>query len=146
MLVEWLTGARMRAPTGEQFEGMQSDEGGVMVDMLMFPTTALTPLGSPSVVGLYIDDDPDTPERGLVAELTGATFGPETRRMELVPEAGRMVIRYLGQVQGVPVWEDTWQGRNQLPRLVEITLYPAAGETLPLLLQYPIRAALGGGL
>lgn len=147
MLVEWLTSARFRAVTGEQFEGMQADEGGRIVDQLMFPTSARTPMGVASaVVGLYIDTDPDTPERGLVAELTGTTFGEEPRRMMLVPEAGAMEIRYFNLVQGVPVWEEIWEARNRLPRMVEITLHPAPGETLPPLLQYPIRAAMGGGL
>ncbi|HSJ23643.1 MAG TPA: prepilin-type N-terminal cleavage/methylation domain-containing protein [Longimicrobiales bacterium] len=147
MLVEWLSGARARAVTGEMFTGMQADEQGRMVDQLLFPTSSPTPLGVTStVVALYIDDDPDTPERGLVAELTGATFGEEPRRMELVPEAGAMEIRYLGLTQGVPIWEETWDGRNQLPRLVQITLFAAPGEALPPLLQYPIRAAMGGGL
>jgi hypothetical protein len=145
--VEWLSGARARAVTGERFEGMQADEGGRLVDQLLFPTSARTPLNASStVVGLYLDDDPDTPERGLVAEMTGTSFGEAPRRMELVPEAGHMEIRYLNLVQGIPVWEETWEGRNQLPRLVEITLYAAPGEVLPPLLQFPIRAALGGGL
>jgi prepilin-type N-terminal cleavage/methylation domain-containing protein len=147
MLVEWLSGASIRAVTGEQFEGMQADEGGRIVDQLMFPTTARSPLGvSSTVIGLYIDTDPDTPERGLVAEMTGMTFREVPARMQLVPEAGAMEIRYLSLVQGVPVWDETWQGRNRLPRLVEITLYAAPGETLPPLLQLPIRAALAGGL
>lgn len=147
VLVDWLSGARMRAATGEQFEGMQNDEGGRLVHQLVLPTTSRTPLGVTStVLGLYIDHDPETPERGLVVEMTGATFGEEPRRMELVPEAGELLIRYLSDVGGVPVWEDTWSARNRLPRLVELTLAPAPGETLPLLLQFPIRVALGGGL
>jgi prepilin-type N-terminal cleavage/methylation domain-containing protein len=147
MLVEWLSSATVRAVTGEQFEGMQADEGGRIVDQLMFPTTARTPLHvSSTVIGLYIDLDPDTPERGLVAEMTGMNFREEVRRMELVPQAGAMEIRYLGLTQGVPIWEDTWEARNRLPRLVEITLHPAPGEVLPPLLQLPIRVALAGGL
>jgi prepilin-type N-terminal cleavage/methylation domain-containing protein len=147
MLVDWLASAAIRAVTGEQFEGMQADQGGRIVDQLMFPTTARTPLHVAStVIGLYIDLDPDTPERGLVAEMTGMNFREEVRRMELVPEAGGMEIRYLGLTQGVPVWEETWEARNRLPRLVEITLHPAPGEVLPPLLQLPIRAALAGGL
>lgn len=146
LLVDWLGGARVRARTGEQFEGMQDDVGGRLVHRLVVPTSARTPLGvSSTVVGLYIDDDPETPERGLVAALTGSTFGAEPRRMELVPQAGEMHVRYLDAVGGVPVWDETWAGRNRLPRLVEITLVPARGEVLPLLLQYPIRVALGGG-
>ncbi|MEX1181763.1 MAG: prepilin-type N-terminal cleavage/methylation domain-containing protein, partial [Gemmatimonadota bacterium] len=31
-LVEWLSGARYRAVTGEEFVGMQQDEGGEIVD------------------------------------------------------------------------------------------------------------------
>jgi prepilin-type N-terminal cleavage/methylation domain-containing protein len=147
LLVEWLAGARTRATTGERFEGMQNDEGGRLVHRLVLPTTARTPLGvTSSVVGLYIDTDPETPERGLVAELSGAVFGGEIRRMELVPEAGVLYVRYLTDVDGLPVWDDTWSGRNRLPRLIEITLEAARGESLPPLLQFPIRVALGGGL
>jgi prepilin-type N-terminal cleavage/methylation domain-containing protein len=144
-LVDWLAGARMRAPTGEMFEGMQQDEGGRMVDVLLLPTTARTPLdGSVTVIGLYIDNDPDTPERGLVAEMTGMTPGEEPRRMELVPEAASLIIRYLGDGSASDEWEDTWSARNRLPRLIEVTLLPAAGDSLPLLLRYPIRVAPGG--
>jgi prepilin-type N-terminal cleavage/methylation domain-containing protein len=147
MLVDWLTSARSRGPMGEEFYGMQTDEGGAVVDQLLFATTARTPLGhGATVVGLFVDTDPETPERGLVAEMSSVELGPETRRMELVPEVGRMQIRYFTIVQGVPVWESEWQNRRGLPRLVEITLYPAPGETLPLLLQLPVRAALAGGL
>ncbi|MEX1183305.1 MAG: hypothetical protein WEF86_08705, partial [Gemmatimonadota bacterium] len=129
--------------TGEEFVGMQQDEGGEIVDLLLFPTTSRTPLdGSSTVVGLYVDHDPETPERGLVAEMTGMTFGGEPRRMELVPEVGRMLIRYLPVEQNAP-WDVTWQSRNSLPRAVEITLFPVAGDSLPLLLRYPIRVALG---
>jgi prepilin-type N-terminal cleavage/methylation domain-containing protein len=146
LIVEWLAGARLRAVTGERFEGMQNDEGGELIHQLVLPTTARTPLGvTSSVIGLFIDYDPETPERGLVAEMTGASFGEMARRMELVPEAGELHIRYLTDVDGIAVWSDTWSGRNRLPRLIEITLEPAPGAVLPLLLQFPIRVALGGG-
>jgi prepilin-type N-terminal cleavage/methylation domain-containing protein len=144
LLVDWLSAARFRAPTGEQFEGLQGDEGGDLVDLLLFPTTARTPLaGSSTVVGLYIDMDPETPERGLVAELTGMTFGAPARRMELVPEAAVMEIRYLPNGAGAE-WEETWLGRNSLPRAIELTLHPAPGDSLPLLLRYPVRVSLAG--
>lgn len=142
LLVEWLSGARFRAPTGEQFEGMDDDLDGDRSSMLLFPTTARTPVaGGSSVVGLYIDDDAGTPERGLVAEMTGVTFGVEPTRMELVPEAGLMRIRYLPHDAGA-VWDSTWVDAG-LPRAVEITLFPARGDSLPLLLRYPIRVAMG---
>jgi prepilin-type N-terminal cleavage/methylation domain-containing protein len=144
LLVDWLGGARYRAATGEQFEGLQQEEDGELRDMILFPTTARTPLaGTSTVIGLYIDTDPDTPERGLVAEMTGMTFGLEPRRMQLVPEAAVLRLRYLPG-DGSGVWEDTWVSRNALPRVIELSLEPAAGDSLPLLLRYPIRVALAG--
>lgn len=145
LLVDWLAGARYRAPTGEQFEGMQQDLDGIMQDLLFFPTTARTPIDGPyTAVGLYIDVDPETPERGLVAELTGSRLGEEARRFEIVPEAASMDIRYLAAGDGLVEWVELWQGRNGLPRVIEITLTAAPGDSLPLLLRYPIRAATTG--
>jgi prepilin-type N-terminal cleavage/methylation domain-containing protein len=144
LLVEWLAGARYRAPTGEQFEGIQDERGGALMDMLLFPTTARTPLESgTTVIALYIDVDPATPERGLVAEMTGTVFDVEPRRMELVPEAAAMQLRYLPDGGG-SAWESAWLSRNMLPRMIEITLEPASGDSLPLLLRYPIRVSLAG--
>ena len=146
LLVDWLSSARNRAPTGEQFEGLQQDLDGVMQDLLFFPTTARTPLDEPyTVVGLYIDVDPETPERGLVAEMTGSRITDEPRRFEIVPEAASMHIRYLLSSQGgVPEWVNVWQSQQGLPRVIEITLEAAAGDSLPRLLRFPIRAATAG--
>lgn len=150
LLMDWLINARYEAPTGEQFEGMEGEApDGTPQDLLLFPTTARTPLNNRStVVGLYIDEDPETPERGLVAEMTGLTFSAAPRRMELVPSAGGMQIRYLPEAEGQaaaaggPVlWVDAWSGGG-LPRGVEITLLPVAGDTLPPLLRLPLRVAL----
>lgn len=148
LLVDWLSSARYRAPTGEQFEGMKGDLDGQMQDLLFFPTTARTPIDGPfTVVGLYIDIDPDTPERGLVAEMTGGRVAEEPRRFEIVPQAISMRIRYLtSSDDGFPEWIDIWQGRRGLPRAIEITLTAAVGDSLPRLLRYPIRAATAGAL
>lgn len=143
LLVDWIEGARMSAVTGEPFDG-QDDENkeGAGRDALLIPTTARTPLDGPTtVMGLYIDDDPETPEAGLVVEMTGVQMGAEPRRMELVPQADGMQIRYLPDV-ATPQWVDGWQEQNQLPRAVEITLTPARGDTLPPLLRIPIRVAI----
>jgi prepilin-type N-terminal cleavage/methylation domain-containing protein len=147
LLVEWLAGARQAAPSGEMFEGAREDAAGEPVDLLLFPTTARTPAGGMnSVVLLYIDHDADTPERGLVAEVTGSTPGQPPRRVELVPEAVHMRVRYLGTGSTSGEWQEEWAGRNELPRLIEITLTAAPGDSLPLLLRLPIRVAPGGRL
>jgi prepilin-type N-terminal cleavage/methylation domain-containing protein len=144
LLMDWLMSARYRAPAGEQFNGEDLDESGVSRDRIFFPTTAPTPLeGGFTVVGLYIDTDEETPERGLVAEMTGVVLGAEERRMELVPQADAMEIRYLPNIAGEIEWGDGWTGRNELPRGIEIILSAAAGDTLPSLLRLPIRVALG---
>ncbi len=144
LLMDWLSGARFRAPAGEQFEGQDLLEDGRSRDMLFFPTTAVTPLdGGFTLVGLSIDVDPETPEQGLVAEMTGVVLGSQERRMELVPQADAMEIRYLPNIAGEVEWTNGWASRGELPRGIEIILTPAAGDTLPLLLRLPIRVALG---
>ncbi len=144
LLMDWLENARRRTPAGEQFEGIDQEENEKERDMLLVPTTAATPLDGPfTLVGLYIDDDPETPERGLVAELTGPILGQTERRMELVPQADAMRIRYLTSSGSQTEWADGWSGREDLPRGVEIVLAPAQGDTLPRLLRLPIRVALG---
>jgi prepilin-type N-terminal cleavage/methylation domain-containing protein len=142
LLMDWIAGARIVAVTGEPFDGQEDEQQGVPRDALLMPTTAHTPLEGPTtVMGLYIDDDPETPEYGLVAEMTGIRLGEEPRRMQLVPEAHGMNIRYLPAAGGD--WIDGWQEQSSLPRAVEITLTAARGDTLPPLLRFPIRVAIG---
>jgi prepilin-type N-terminal cleavage/methylation domain-containing protein len=144
LLVDWLRGAQFMAPTGEQFMGLEQDEEGNVEDLLLFPTTSPSPLETAvTVVGLYIDSDPETPEIGLVAELTGGRLGEEPRRMQLVPEARVLYIRYLSVTpDNLSEWVEQWQSRRQVPSMVEIVLEPAEGDSLPVLLRYPIRVAL----
>jgi prepilin-type N-terminal cleavage/methylation domain-containing protein len=143
MLMDWLASARYEAPTDEVFEGLDSESSGLPMDELLFPTTARTPLSNVStVVRLYIDSDPETPEVGLVAEMTSTVLSTATRRMEIVPSAAAMAIRYLPEADGTEEWEDGWVARGALPRGVEITLWPGATESLPPLLQLPVLVAL----
>jgi prepilin-type N-terminal cleavage/methylation domain-containing protein len=144
LLMDLLANARLRAPGGEQFEGVDQEENGQPLDQIMFPTTAATPLESAvTVVRLAIDVDPETPEEGLVAEMTGATLGQPAQRVVLVPQAASLNVRYLDAVPGMTEWTDGWSGRNQMPRGVELVLEPVRGDTLPTLLRLPIRVALG---
>jgi hypothetical protein len=63
--------------------------------------------------------------------------------MELVPNAIGLNIRDLPNVAGEVEWTDGWNGRNELPRAVELRIIPASGDTLPALLRMPIRVAVG---
>ena len=53
-----------------------------------------------------------------------------------------MEIRYWPEADGATEWEDGWISRGGLPRGVEIILIPVAGDSLPPLLQLPLRVAL----
>ncbi len=143
LLVDWVSNARLQAPNnGGGFQGVNGEDQGLTSDELDFPTTAVTPLHvRNSMVRLYIDTDPDTPEYGLVAELKQREQD-DPRRVELVPQAAGLEIRYLPDVAQTLEWEESWEGQNALPRAVELTLTPAAGDSLPLLLRYPIRVTL----
>ncbi len=143
LLTEWLGEARYRAGRrGETFQGLDDEAYGTPTDELVFPTTASTPLGvGTTVVHLYIDDDRDTPERGLVAALTELP-ADEPRVVELVPEAGTMEVRYLLTLDGtLGEWVDGWIS-NRLPGAIELALGPARTDTLPPLLRYPLLVAL----
>src|SRR5690606_19492630 len=125
-----------------RFEGLGAREHGLPWDELTFPTRAGTPLRTPvTLVRLYVDVDPATPERGLVAELT-ARSGEEPVRIELAPGAVGLRVRYLPAAEGPVEWAESWSGQPQLPRAVELTLLDAADAPLPPLLRLPVRVAL----
>jgi hypothetical protein len=70
----------------------------------------------------------------------------EPRRFTLVPSAARLQLRYLPDVGGVAgvEWVDGWMTTQaRLPRAVEIVLEPVPGDSLPVLLRYPIRVTIG---
>jgi prepilin-type N-terminal cleavage/methylation domain-containing protein len=140
-LQELLAGARLRH-AGERFQGLSAELLGLASDELYLPTTGRTVLDEPvSLARLYIDTDPTTPVHGLVAEVI-ARAGDEPVYQELVPDAGRLILRYgvvdpLGQV----AWESSWTA-NRLPQAIELTLEPAPGRSLPPLLAYPLRVRL----
>jgi prepilin-type N-terminal cleavage/methylation domain-containing protein len=140
LLSDWLGGARLLF--GDfRFFGQDGLELGQQNDELIWPTTARTPLDQPTtVVRLYIDDNPETPERGLVAELS-VSLVEEPRRIELVPEAGRLELRYLMLTADGSAWVDGWTA-DRLPQAIELRLEPVAGDSLPPLLRLPLRVAL----
>lgn len=143
LLTEWLGEARQQVGRrGETFQGLDEEVYGTQSDELIFPTTASTPLGvGTSVIRLFIDQDRDTPEEGLVAELTELA-ADEPRLVELVPEAGSLELRYLLPIEGtVGEWVDGWIS-NRLPQAIRLVLGPNRNDTLPPLLRYPLLVPL----
>jgi hypothetical protein len=141
-LIEWLSTAELSAQElGVSFSGQDAEEQDLDWDELTFPTRARTPLRTPlTAVRLYIDSDPETPESGLVAELVGR-IGGEPSRLELVPQAVGLLIRYLPDIDGPVEWAESWVNQVQLPRAVELTIVEDPEAPLPPLLKMPIRVA-----
>ena len=146
LIIDWLSGARLRAANGtDGFQGLDVEYESLPDDILLFPSTASTHIGpGETIIRLYIDRNNDTPERGLVAELT-AQRGLPSRIVELVPGAVGLQVHYLAGPMGVlpEEWQNQWVARNQLPRGLELTIVPATGAILHPLLLYPMRVALG---
>jgi hypothetical protein len=143
LLTEWLGEARYRSGRrGVTFQGLDDEVYGTETDELIFPTTASTPLGvGITVVRLFIDEDNNTAEQGLVAELIEHP-SDEPRLVELVPEAGSLVLRYLLPVEGTTgEWVDGWIS-NRLPQAIELTLGRNRSDSLPPLLRYPLLVPL----
>jgi hypothetical protein len=40
-------------------------------------------------------------------------------------------------------WIDFWMGQSDLPKAIELVVMPAAGDSLPALLRYPLLVPLG---
>lgn len=142
-LIHWLSAARLQSgELGVQFEGLDAREHGLEWDELTFVTQADTPVDMPvTAVRLFMDTDPETPERGLVAELVGRLID-EPIVMELVPDAVGLRIRYLPALDGTVEWAESWAGQGQLPPGIEITLVQDPDAPLAPLLRRPILMAM----
>lgn len=142
-LVEWLRGARLTAEDGgPPFAGMDGVHGDLPNDELAFLTTAPTLAGvGDGFVRLFIDRDEETPERGLVSEVS-EWRGTRVERVELVPGAVALEARYLFGFRGRR-WLPSWISSSVLPLGVELTLTAAADDSLPRLLRQPILVATG---
>jgi hypothetical protein len=145
-LRDWLWGARLVADEGgPEFRGVDGVDGGDEDDDLSFLTNAPTPLSpSNTLVHLYVDRDPATPERGLVAELR-EWRGLRMRRLEVAPDATGLQIRYLGGAGDGTAWLPSWISASVLPRAVEIRVSAPRENALPPLLRLPVLVTFGGG-
>jgi len=149
-LIAWIEDAHgARSPfSGAGAAGFQlldlTSRGGP-ADELLFTTTAATPLGSAdAMVRLYVDADPRTPERGLVAELSPWAGGPATR-MELDSTVTGLDVQCLTDVGGAPRWLPSFISPQRVPRGVELRLRAARPGDLDPLLALPIRVVVEAG-
>ncbi len=144
-LRQWLAATRLQPESSRPlFSGVDGLTDEAADDELTFLTGGPTVLGAGSaVVRLFIDRDPETAVRGLVATVR-TWLGPETRTVELVPEATGLEIRYYSVLLGGGVWHPSWISTSVLPLGIEVTIEGAPDE-IPALLAYPIRVVFEGG-
>lgn len=144
-LRDWIWGAHLSAEeAGPEFQGIDATDGAFADDELAFVTNAATGLGGGGVtqVRLFIDRDPRTPQRGLVAEVS-EWRGTGRETIEVEPRAQGLDVRYLSGLSSEPQWLPSWISASVLPRGVELTLSAAVPDSLPPLLRLPVVVSLG---
>lgn len=145
-LVAWLGGARLTVEGRADFRGIDGERDGQPDDALAFLTTAPTPVGmGETLVRIFVDHDPRTPERGLVGALSDR-YGTHSQLIEIEPRAAAMELRYLTGIAGDRQWLASWFSTTVLPQAVELALRPASGDSLPPLLRLPIIVPFSGGM
>lgn len=145
-LRSWLAGAMLvPGEGGPPFRGIDGIRADRPDDVLVFLTSARTPLGAgPALVQLAIDHDDETPERGLVADIV-AWRGTARTRIEIEPAAAGLDVRYLSRLRGEPQWLPSWISNTLVPAGVEMRILPADGKELHPLLARRLLVPVGGG-
>ncbi len=124
LLERWLRSATLFDSTAS-FRGIHSLHSGVASDELSFLAADGGPLRpGPHRVRLWIDHNPATVRRGLLAEVValrpGGAVPPET--LAVAPAATGLALRYRVRVEGRDRWMIEWQSDEQLPRAVELRI------------------------
>lgn len=149
-IIAWLEGAHAGGSASGTaaaagFQVIDKTESGREADMLIFTTTARTPLGTgETTIALYVDTDRRTPEVGLIADLTSWPGGPSAR-LQLDSTVVALNGRCLTNLLGGRRWVQSWMSPSVLPRAVELQLRGARKDALSPALQMPIVVAMEGG-
>lgn len=164
MLEDWFSRSYLQSPQGQVNPGT-GDVTTQDKDQLSFVTRAMTPsLGLATVMILYIDDNPSTPEHGLTVRYLG--YGPSTgapwlsfsnmqniqtqdtqlRRVSQTPTARQLDSRVVGlKVEYLDRRTNRWLGTRDAtsiqPVAARITLEGTPDAPLPPLLQLPFIIA-----
>lgn len=149
-IVAWLEGAHAGggasiSAVASGFQVIDKSQAGREADMVIFTTTAPTPLGTgETTIVLYVDADSRTPEVGLTAELTSWPGGPSAR-LQLDSTVVALSARCLTNLLGGRRWVSSWMSPSVLPRAIELQLRSARKDALSPALQMPIVVAMEGG-
>lgn len=141
-LIDWLAGAH--ASLGGTFQVIDAKRFGRDADVLIFTTTAPTPLmTAETTVRLYVESDRGT-DKGLVAELTSWPGGPAARA-DLDSAVVGLDVQCLTNLLGERRWVASWLSADVIPRGVELRLRRAPNAARSAWVALPIVVALEGG-
>lgn len=142
-LVDWLQAAH--AGLGGAFQVVDGTRHGRDADVLLFTTTASTPIATPeTTVRLYVNADDRHAEPGLTAELTSWPNGPSAR-ITLDSTVAALDVHCLTNLLGGRRWVPSWLSTDVAPRGVAITLRHAPNGARSIWLEKPIVVALEDG-
>ena len=147
-IIAWLEGAHAsvgaNAALSGAFQLTDASHHGRDADILVFTTSARTPLGTPeTTVRLTIAEDSRT-GRGLIAELSSWPGGPASR-VELDSTIVSLDVRCLTTLLGGRRWVPSWMSTSVVPRGIEVRLRGAVNQPLSPILGMPIVVAVEGG-
>jgi prepilin-type N-terminal cleavage/methylation domain-containing protein len=136
-----LQNAIVTGRNGPVFQG--SNTGTAGNDQILFLATSAPPfIDRPVLVRLYVDGDGNTPEQGLMLELTDTDLS-WSNRFELARPAVALFSRYLVSDSISTRWQPTYVSPLELPAGIEIRLQLARHDSVALLLETPLLVRLG---
>ena len=144
-LATWLASAKLSPEKLEPtFRGLDGSLDRRPDDVLEFETTAPTLDAAVIRIRIAIDRDPDTPETGLVAELT-LPEGGRSERIVLAAEAESFDVHFLGRVSDGRIWLESWISSTLLPVGLQHQISGPVDAKADGLLDLPITVAMMGG-
>lgn len=147
-IITWLEGAHTaiggNATLSGAFQLIDATRHGRDADVLVFTTSARTPLGTPeTTVRLAIGEDNSGP-KGLVADMSSWPGGP-TAQLQLDSTIASLDVRCLTNLLGGRRWVPNWVSTSVVPRGIELRLRGASNKSVSPMLSMPIVVALEGG-
>ncbi|HEU4631962.1 MAG TPA: hypothetical protein VFS08_19590, partial [Gemmatimonadaceae bacterium] len=139
----WLAAGDVLVQRGGRPRAGGGIDSSAVADEIILRTTAPAFGDTPStIIRLYVDDDPDTPARGLVAQYQ-VDIRDTLRMVELDSAVGGMRVEYLDRTTGR--WVPSDEVATIQPRAIRVALLATAPDTLPALLRLPIERPIGIG-
>jgi prepilin-type N-terminal cleavage/methylation domain-containing protein len=140
-LVGWFRGGQVLVQRGGA-PRFGSGGGGAVPDEVIVSTTAPGPADAPTtLLRLFVDDDPDTPERGLTVQFQPSVQDSLQTR-ELEPRVTGLRIEYLDA--RTRRWIPASEVATIQPRAIRLALSGESGaDSLPALLRLPLVHAMG---